>query len=78
MGSDAPPDRYKALACGLTVNIGIDEAWRMPNAFFCAGGQRDRRTCPSSRLFWATRFGMLTDKFGIPWMINCPQTGGNE
>lgn len=21
--------------------------------------------------FWAVRFGMLTDQFGIPWMINC-------
>jgi PhnB protein len=22
-------------------------------------------------MFWAFRFGMLTDRFGIPWMINC-------
>ncbi|CAA9289224.1 PhnB protein; putative DNA binding 3-demethylubiquinone-9 3-methyltransferase domain protein [uncultured Coleofasciculus sp.] len=21
--------------------------------------------------FWAARFGMLVDQFGIPWMINC-------
>jgi len=21
--------------------------------------------------FWAVRFGMLTDRFGIPWMVNC-------
>jgi uncharacterized glyoxalase superfamily protein PhnB len=21
--------------------------------------------------FWAHRFGMCTDRFGIPWMINC-------
>jgi PhnB protein len=21
--------------------------------------------------FWAQRFGMLVDQFGIPWMINC-------
>ena len=21
--------------------------------------------------FWALRFGMVTDRFGIPWMINC-------
>jgi PhnB protein len=21
--------------------------------------------------FWAKRFGMLTDRFGTPWMINC-------
>jgi PhnB protein len=21
--------------------------------------------------FWALRFGMVTDRFGIPWMVNC-------
>jgi PhnB protein len=21
--------------------------------------------------FWAARFGMLTDRFGVPWMLNC-------
>jgi PhnB protein len=21
--------------------------------------------------FWAQRFGMLVDQFGIPWMVNC-------
>ena len=26
---------------------------------------------PMQETFWAQRFGMLTDKFGINWMINC-------
>lgn len=26
---------------------------------------------PIQETFWAERFGMLTDKFGINWMINC-------
>jgi len=21
--------------------------------------------------FWGARFGMLVDKFGVPWMLNC-------
>jgi PhnB protein len=24
--------------------------------------------------FWGDNFGMLTDKFGIKWMFNCPKT----
>ena len=28
-------------------------------------------TMPIQETFWATRFGMLTDQFGTPWMINC-------
>ncbi len=26
---------------------------------------------PIQKTFWAARFGMLTDRFGIPWMVNC-------
>ena len=26
---------------------------------------------PLEKTFWAERFGMLTDRFGIPWLINC-------
>ena len=26
---------------------------------------------PIQQTFWATRFGMVVDKFGTPWMINC-------
>jgi PhnB protein len=28
-------------------------------------------TVPLQETFWAVRYGMLTDQFGIPWMINC-------
>ena len=23
------------------------------------------------KTFWAAHFGMVTDRFGIPWMVNC-------
>lgn len=26
---------------------------------------------PLQETFWALRFGMVVDRFGIPWMINC-------
>jgi PhnB protein len=26
---------------------------------------------PFGETFWAARFGMVTDKFGTPWLINC-------
>jgi hypothetical protein len=28
---------------------------------------------PFGKTFWAKGFGMGTDKFGIPWMVNCGQ-----
>ena len=28
-------------------------------------------TMPLQETFWAGRFGVLVDQFGIPWSINC-------
>ena len=33
---------------------------------------------PIQETFWAERFGMLTDKFGIGWMINCDKAGADH
>jgi PhnB protein len=30
---------------------------------------------PLEKTFWAARFGMLVDRFGIPWLINCEGSG---
>jgi PhnB protein len=71
MGSDAPPDRFEAPK-GFTVTLGIDdpaEAERVFNALAEKGTVR----MPFQQTFWALRFGMLVDRFGIPWMINCEQ-----
>ena len=27
------------------------------------------------KTFWAARFGMVVDRFGIPWLINCEEPG---
>jgi len=35
-----------------------------------AGGQV---TMPMSKTFFSQRFGMLTDKFGVQWMVIVPQ-----
>lgn len=29
---------------------------------------------PFEKTFWAEGFGMLVDKFGTPWMVNCGMT----
>jgi PhnB protein len=30
---------------------------------------------PIQETFWARRFGMLIDRFGTPWMVNCEKPG---
>jgi PhnB protein len=69
MGSDAPPERYQPMQ-GFSVNLSFkspEEAERVFNALADKGTVR----MALSETFWAKKFGMLTDKFGTPWMINC-------
>ncbi len=37
---------------------------------FTALGQGGSVTMPLTKTFWTSSFGMLTDKFGVPWMVN--------
>jgi len=70
MGGDAPPGLY-AKPAGFCANIQVDsveEAERIFNAL-AEGGQI---TLPLQQSFWAARFGMLVDRFGVPWMVNGP------
>ncbi len=34
-------------------------------------GEGGQVSMPISEVFWAERFGMLTDRFGTPWMVSC-------
>ena len=38
---------------------------------FNALGEGGKVTMPLGDTFWGARFGMLKDKFGIHWMLNC-------
>jgi PhnB protein len=40
------------------------------DALFAALAEGGTVTMPLQETFWATRFGMLTDRFGICWMLN--------
>jgi PhnB protein len=69
MGSDAPPDHYEKPQ-GFSVSIEVKdpaEAERM----FAALAEGGKISMAMQETFWATRFGMLVDQFGIPWMVNC-------
>jgi PhnB protein len=69
MASDAPPGRYEKPQ-GFSVSLLVksaDEAERV----FKALSDNGTITMPMTETFWATRFGMLVDQFGIAWMVNC-------
>ncbi len=69
MGGDMPPERYEAPK-GLSVTIGVTEPAEAER-IFKALSENGTVTMPLQQTFWAVRFGMLVDRFGIPWMVNC-------
>ena len=71
MGSDVPADRFQSPQ-GFSLSISVKdpaEADRLFNALEKNG----KVIMPIQQTFWSPRFGMLTDQFGIPWMVNCEQ-----
>jgi PhnB protein len=69
MGADSPPQMFeKPQGFSLNLNFdNIEEAERVFDALAENGTVR----MPIQETFWARRFGMTTDRFGTPWMINC-------
>jgi PhnB protein len=69
MGSDQPPDRYKEPT-GFEVVLAMDDPVAAELVFqeLAEGGTVKMAL---QETFWASRFGVLVDRFGIPWSINC-------
>jgi PhnB protein len=67
--SDAPPNRYSKPG-GFSVSLNVKSAEEAERIFseLSAGGQVHMDL---QETFWALRFAMFNDRFGIPWMINC-------
>ena len=57
----------KIKGMSLVIEVADDaEAKRV----FTALGEGGNVTMPLVKTFWTSSFGMLTDKFGVPWMVN--------
>ena len=70
MGADAhaaqPYEGVKGCSVALQVET-PEEA----ETVFKALGENGTIVMPLEKTFWALRFGMLIDQYGVPWMINC-------
>jgi PhnB protein len=69
MGADSPPGRHQK-AQGIMESIAVedlDDAKRIFDTLAEGGSVQ----MPFAETFWAKGFGMATDKYGIPWMVNC-------
>jgi len=69
MASDALPGHYKKPE-GITVSLQIEDPSEAER-IFTELAENGTVNMPIQQTFWAARFGMLVDQFGIPWMVNC-------
>ena len=76
MASDMLDEFYSAPAgMNLQVAVGtLDDARKIFDSLAVDGTIR----MPFEPTFWAAGFGLVTDRFSIPWMINCDNDGGSE
>jgi PhnB protein len=72
MGADVPPEQYERPR-GFQVLLGIDDPVDAER-IFQALADNGTVKMPMQKTFWAARFGVLIDQFGVPWEINCEQT----
>jgi PhnB protein len=76
MGADVMPDRYEEPR-GFSLSLQITNSADAERIFreLAADG---RIVMPLEETFWAVRFGMVVDRFGIPWLINCEAADGSS
>ena len=71
-GSDPAPGSY-ASPRGFCIMLQPSE--RDADRLFAELAEGGTVQVPLQQTFWAARFGAVTDRFGIPWAINCESAG---
>ena len=73
MASDAPPDHFHKPQ-GFSVSLTVKDPAEAERKFkaLSEGGSVNM---PFGKTFFSKCFGMCSDQFGIPWMVNSPLEG---
>ena len=68
MASDCPPD---TPALPPSTHLAVETVTpEKAESLFAALSEGAEITMPLGETFWAYRFGMLTDRFGVQWMVS--------
>jgi PhnB protein len=71
MACDSIFDEYPlTIGNNITLAIGTEDVSKA-DTMFEKLSDGAKIIMPMQETFWAKKFGMLTDKFGINWMFNC-------
>lgn len=69
MGADTPSSMELSPLAGFSVSLSGDDETKL-SGWFSALSDGATVTEPLAKAPWGDSFGMLTDKFGVPWMVN--------
>jgi len=69
MASDTLPGMAFRAGNNFSVSIHCESVDEI-EGLFAAFGEKAKIVMPLQETFWAARYGMLTDQFGINWMFN--------
>ena len=70
MASDGRPGKKYASEGPISLSLGMTDP-ALAQKIFDALAKGGNVEMPLQDMFWGAKFAMLTDKFGIDWMINC-------
>lgn len=68
--SDSSPEGPVKPGNNFSVSVDCESLEEIKHLFNAIGGNGKVRL-PLSDMPWGSRFGMLTDKFGIQWLFSC-------
>lgn len=75
MASDAPPGMEVRAGDNISLAVKCESAGEAER-LFGALSEGGVVTMPLQETFWAERFGMLKDRFGVQWMLNLDKPAG--
>ena len=69
MGSDSMQEDSPGLTSAIAISINA-QSEQEAITLFQGLAQNGTITMPLEKTFWGALFGMLTDSFGVQWMVN--------
>ncbi len=75
MASDTPPGMNVTAGTNISVSLSGDDGDAL-RGYFQKLSDGGSVTMPLEKQMWGDEFGMVTDQFGIGWMVNITQAAG--
>ena len=71
MCDDPSPASASSDGGNISLTLGLKDPERARQLFANLADSGGTVLMPMEKTYWAEAFGMLTDQFGVKWMVNC-------